>query len=83
MKDLIGKDLFVGDYVIIIEKKYRTLKLARVLKFTPKQTKVLYLKYNGEEEEFLTDQIVKVLEKDLLFDEKKQKLDLAFNKKPF
>ena len=42
MKDFIGRELDMGDSVIIISPKYRQLVLARIIAFTPKQVRVAY-----------------------------------------
>ena len=42
MKDFLGRELALGDSVIIIAPNYRHFVLARVIKFTPKQVRVAY-----------------------------------------
>lgn len=43
MKDFLGRDLEIGDSVVIIAPGYRDLVLARIMKFTAKQVKVSYM----------------------------------------
>lgn len=43
MKDFLGRDLELGDSVIIMAPGYRHFVLARVIKFTPKQVRVSFL----------------------------------------
>lgn len=43
MKDFLGRELELGDSVIIIAPSYRHLVLARVIGFTPKNVRVAYM----------------------------------------
>lgn len=42
MKDFLGKELSVGDYVIFTRPRYRDLTTGKVIKFTPQNIKVIY-----------------------------------------
>lgn len=43
MKDFLGKQLFEGDDVVTTPKNYRGLVKAKVVGFTPKQVRVVYI----------------------------------------
>lgn len=43
MKDFLGRDLEIGDSVIVIAPGYRHFVLARVIAFTPKQVRVSFM----------------------------------------
>ena len=43
MKDFLGRDLELGDSVIVIAPGYRHFVLARVIAFTPKQVRVSFM----------------------------------------
>lgn len=43
MKDFLGRELEIGDSVIIMAPKYRHLVLARIIKFTPTQVRVAFM----------------------------------------
>ena len=43
MKDFLGRDLELGDSVIVIAPNYRHFVLARVIQFTPKQVRVSFM----------------------------------------
>lgn len=45
MKDFIGKDLAVDDYVVIMRPNYREFVLGKILKFTPKMVTVSFREY--------------------------------------
>lgn len=59
-KDFWGQELSIGDVVAVEEPKYRNLKTAVVVGFTPKQVRVKYLKWERIQD-FLTypDTLVK------------------------
>ena len=58
--DLLRKPLVQGDYVFVTRKNYRDIVLARIVRFTPQQVRVVYPTYNNYFEEYLTSQVVKV-----------------------
>ena len=43
MKDYLGKDLFVDDYVVFIMPGYREFVKGRIIKFTNRNVRVKYL----------------------------------------
>ena len=43
MKDFLGRELELGDSVIIMAPNYRHFVLARVIKFTPMQVRVAFM----------------------------------------
>lgn len=58
-KDFLGNTLEIGDEVVTTPKNYRGLVRAKVVAFTPKQVRVVYMNtWNyglpGREENFLT-----------------------------
>jgi hypothetical protein len=42
MKDFLGKELRIGDSVIIVAPNYREFVLAQIVAFTPKKVRVVY-----------------------------------------
>lgn len=49
--DFIGRELEIGDSVIVIAPNYRHFVLARIIQFTPKQVRVSFMNtwnYGGE-----------------------------------
>lgn len=65
-KDFLGRELAIGDHVIIIEPRYRNYLLAEVIAFTPMNVRVRYTK-QGSTSEILQceSQLVKVEGPDL------------------
>jgi hypothetical protein len=43
MKDFLGRELALNDSVIIIAPKYRSMVLARIIKFTPTSVRVAFM----------------------------------------
>lgn len=43
MKDFLGRELVIGDSVIIIAPNYRHFVVARVIAFTARQVRVAYM----------------------------------------
>lgn len=43
MKDFLGKELSIGDGVVLIRPNYRQLIKAKVIRFTPKMVVVEYV----------------------------------------
>jgi hypothetical protein len=43
MKDFLGRELEIGDSVIVIAPNYRHFVLARVIQFTPNQVRVSFM----------------------------------------
>ena len=86
LTDTLNKPLTEGDYVIVVRKEYRGMVIGRILKFTPKQVKVLYLNnWNFSDprpEEYLTTEVVKIEPEDVvrIKAELKVKLDEAYGK---
>lgn len=42
MKDFLGKDLQIGDGVVVVLPNYRELVLGKIVAFTPKKVRVVY-----------------------------------------
>jgi len=49
MKDFLGNELAVGDYVVLSQSNYVGLQFGKVLKFTPKNVTVARRKYKGSD----------------------------------
>jgi phage portal protein BeeE len=83
IKDKLNKDLVKGDYVIVTCKGYRNMIIARVLKFTPKQVKVVYLDHSNYPQEYLTNEVIKIEPQDLdrIQIQTKVELDQIYEKK--
>lgn len=67
--DMLNKPLQIGDHVFVTRKNYRDLVVARVIKFTPKQVRVVYKASWTSElrgETYLTGEVIKIEEKDLV-----------------
>jgi len=47
MKDLMGRELSVGDVVVVAPKNYRGLIKATIESFTPKQVRLVYFNHNN------------------------------------
>lgn len=47
MKDFVGKDLAVDDYVVITRPGYRDFVLGKIAKFTPKMVTVSFRRHYG------------------------------------
>jgi hypothetical protein len=45
-KDFLGRELAIGDRVIMMASHAREFKLAQVVKFTPKKVKVAWAEYD-------------------------------------
>ena len=60
IKDKLNKNLTEGDFVIVTCKSYRNMVFARILKFSPKQVRVIYVNHCGRAEEYLTSEVVKI-----------------------
>lgn len=65
MKDFLGRELEINDYVIMINPGYREFKLAQVIKFTPMSARVKYGPTHYEEILQGPSQLVKVEGPDL------------------
>lgn len=68
MKDILDQELAVGDDVITTPKNYRGLVKAKIVGFTPKKVRVVYMNtwnygHPGRDEDFLTppDTLVKFI----------------------
>lgn len=59
-KDILNQNLKIGDFCLVVEKHYRNLVLAKVLDFTAKNVRVLYINYNNRKDIYLTNQVVKI-----------------------
>ena len=64
MKDFLGKELQIGDSVVVVVPNYREFVLAQVVAFTPKKVRVVYENRDGKQD-LIQDphQLVKVFEK--------------------
>lgn len=63
MKDLIGREVLVGDEVVIVRTGYRDMTVGVVVKLTPKGMKVKFKDWRGREEETFRapDMVCKVI----------------------
>lgn len=61
MKDFLGKDLQIGDSVVVAVPNYREFALAKIVAFTPKKVRVVY-EEKGESHDLIQDprQLVKI-----------------------
>lgn len=64
MKDFLGKELEVGDYVVLVRPNYRELMLATIIKFSPKQVRVKWGEGKYEQTSQYPYQLIKVESKD-------------------
>lgn len=56
MKDFVGQELVVGDFVAFVRPQYRELALGQITSFTPKKVHVSYkLHYANSMNDFLSD----------------------------
>ena len=55
MKDFLGKELELGDMVVVTEPNYRNFVKAKIIAFTPKKVRVEYTLYDGRSYEYLSD----------------------------
>lgn len=62
MKDFLGTDLEIGNYVIISVSEFSDLTVAQVVKFTPQKVKIKFISRYGTLKEKLmgSDRMVKV-----------------------
>ena len=67
MKDFLGRDLAVGDFVIFMEKGYRNLKLAQIERLTPTTVMISWGQKDWEKLRQTPTQLVKVEGPDLTF----------------
>ncbi|RKZ15606.1 hypothetical protein DRQ53_08635 [bacterium] len=49
MKDILGNELAVGDYVVTTVSKYEELKVGIIVKFTPKACRVRSIKNDQDQ----------------------------------
>lgn len=63
MRDFLGRQLDVGDYVVCVEKGYRNMKVARVLGLTKTAARVVYLSRSPVT--YLTSSVVRITVNDL------------------
>lgn len=55
MKDFLGKELELGDLVVVTEPNYRNFVRAKIIAFTPKKVRVEYRSYLGKNDTYLSD----------------------------
>jgi hypothetical protein len=55
MKDFLGKELEIGDLVVVTEPKYRNLVKAKIVAFTPKKVRIEYRSYLGRNYTYLSE----------------------------
>lgn len=55
MKDFLGKELELGDLVVVTEPQYRNLVKAKIIAFTPKKVRIEYRSYLGLTETYLSE----------------------------
>lgn len=64
MKDFLGNELNIGDIIVCNDKRYSTLIIAKIIKFTPKCLKAispdLYQKDKTNESIYTSDQVIKI-----------------------
>jgi len=60
MKDFFGKDLSVGDFVVIMKPNYRELVLGQIIKFSPKQVRVKWGEEKWDQVSQFPSQVVKI-----------------------
>lgn len=64
MKDILGNELVIGDFILANDKNYSELILCKIYKFTPKSCRaIFYSKYgtnNVDDSIFTSNQIIKV-----------------------
>lgn len=64
MKDILGNELVIGDFILANNKNYSELILCKIYKFTPKSCRaIFYSNYgiNGVDDSiFTSSQIIKV-----------------------
>jgi hypothetical protein len=68
MKDFIGQELEIGDYVAFMQPNYRNIILGKIIKFTPLQVRVSYTDRNKYECTHLdvSDNMIKVSNEDVI-----------------
>lgn len=57
--DIFGKEVNIGDNVVIIEPYYHNFVNAKVIKLTPKGFRVKYSPYNDREKETVAFAVIK------------------------
>lgn len=57
--DIFGKEVNIGDNVVITEPHYHNFVNAKVIKLTPKGFRVKYSPYNGREKETVAFGVIK------------------------
>ena len=55
MKDFLGKELKLGDLVVVTEPQYRNLVKAKIVAFTPKKVRIEYRSQLGLTETDLSE----------------------------
>ena len=60
MRDFLGRELAVDDYVIFQQQHYRGYKLGKIIKFTPQKVRVKWGDYDWAQILQLPNQLVKV-----------------------
>ena len=50
MKDFLGKELQIGDSVVVAVPNYREFVLAKIVAFTPKKVRVVYENRDGKQD---------------------------------
>lgn len=83
--DFLNQELKIGDFVVVMEKDYRNFTVGKIIGFTPKQVRVIYLRWGERIYEYLTNYIVKINDEQLSTMDQKtlSLLNEEFNKKPF
>ena len=57
--DIFGKEVNIGDNVVIIEPHYRNFINAKVIKLTPMAFRVKYYPYDGRKMETIVFEVIK------------------------
>ena len=57
--DIFGKEVNIGDNVVIIEPRYHNFVNAKVIKLTPMAFRVKYYTFDGRERETIAFEVIK------------------------
>ena len=60
MKDFLGQELALGDYVIYMKQHYREFGMGKIVKFTPQKVRIKWANSQWAELLQTADQLVKV-----------------------
>jgi hypothetical protein len=60
MRDFLGQELNLGDYVIFMKQHYREFGMGKIIKFTPQKVRIKFSNHYRSELLQTADQLVKV-----------------------